>query len=72
MVDVFEPFAFLAAVFAIVAAQSWWAVAKVAGRHGGDSARVSRELQMAAVATALVLGLAAASVVVLPIAGLFI
>ncbi|AKM06130.1 hypothetical protein [Pelagerythrobacter marensis] len=68
---IFEPFAFAAAVAAIVAAQFWWAVATVAGKHAGDAVRVNRKLHNAAVMTALALGLAAASVFVLPAVGLF-
>ena len=71
-VDVFEPLAFLAAVFAIVAAQSWWAVAKVADQHASDASRVNRKLYMAASMTALVLVLGAASLIVLPIAALLV
>ena len=62
-----EPLAILAAIAALIAAQGWWAVAKVADRHGSDAARVNRKLYLAALMTMIALGLAASAVLASPL-----
>lgn len=69
---VFPPLAYLAAVFAIAAAFNWWSVASTARHHCADAARVNRKLYLAAVGTMFTLGLAAASIVAVPLASLFV
>ncbi len=69
---IFEPLAFLAALFAACTALSWWEVAKVTQESGGNAAKVSRKLYIAAVGTMLTLALACASIVAPSLASLII
>lgn len=69
---IFEPLAILAAIFALISAGAWAQVVKAAFRHGESVGRVSEKLITAAAGTMLTFATAAASVLALPVAGLFV